>query len=168
MAIRAIVATAAGLGLVGVGVAGLGSAGEDQTSRNASGEVVVAGEVGAFRIRLGDCLLSLSQYEGDLEKASAVPCSEPHIYEVTGAFNIPAGPEAPFPGESAMDSYAFGCISEFERYVGVSMQNSNYVVASYLYPTVESWEQLDDREILCFSSNIYGTTTVGSIRNSRR
>jgi len=164
MAVRAIVATVAGLGLVGAGVAGLGIAGDDNSTRNSSGQIIEAGEVGVFRIRLGDCLTSLP-FDTTLESARAVPCSEPHIYEVVGAFNVPGAPGAPYPGDTRMEQYAVQCVSEFEKYVGARFQYSQYTVESYIHPSEESWDQLDDREILCFGSHMSVTSRIGSMRN---
>lgn len=53
----------AGLGLVGAG--SLGLAGEDNTTRDETGAVVDGGEVGAFRVRLGDCLQDAT--DGDFD-----------------------------------------------------------------------------------------------------
>lgn len=166
MAVRAIVATVAGLGLVGAGVAGLGIAGDDSSTRNSSGQIVEAGEVGAFRIRLGDCLLRLPS-DTTLQSARAVPCSDPHIYEVVGAFNVPGAPGSVYPGTTRMEQFAGQCVIEFEKYVGIKIQYSRHTVHSYIYPSKESWDQLNDREILCFGGNLPLTSRIGSIRNAR-
>ena len=155
----------AGLGLVGAGVAGLGVAGEDGSTRDAAGQVVQSGEVGAFRIRLGDCFASLSL--GTVESATAVPCDQAHVYEVVGAFNVAYGLDEAFPGNSVLAGEAQRCVDHFEFYVGIPYEASAFVVSSFLHPTQESWEQLDDREILCFGSNASETMINGSLRNAR-
>src|SRR5262245_50679574 len=100
----AIAAGAAGLGLVGAGVV-QGIAGEDHTTRDEAGEVVEAGEVGAFRIQLGDCIESIAP-TGEFESVTAVPCSEPHTAEVYAAFNLLADVDAAFPGAAAVSTEA--------------------------------------------------------------
>jgi hypothetical protein len=151
---------AAGLGLVGIGYAGLG--GQDNTTRNDTGEIVEGGELGAFRIRLGDCFRDTIGSE--IESVDAVPCSGPHMYEVYGAFNLP-GDE--YPGVAAVNERADqGCYDRFGTFVGIEYEFSKYDFGS-ITPTPESWAELDDREILCLISNYDGTSKTGSARNTR-
>src|SRR5262245_16433271 len=146
--IKLVAAGAAGLGLVGVGYAGL--AGQDDTKRDASGAVVEGGELGAFRIRVGDCFNDVAQ--GAFESVTAIPCSEPHVYEVYAAFFVNGDSDAPYPGDTTLASDAdSGCVDRFEGFVGTSFERSIYDGQS-ITPTRESWEQLDDREILCVLS----------------
>lgn len=157
-------AGAAGLGLVGVGYAGL--AGEDDTTRDESGAVVAGGEVGAFRIRLGDCLLAAA--DGDFESIEAVPCEQPHQNEVFAAFNLPFGESAAFPGRDALGAAADdGCLAQFEPFVGVTYDVSEYGIAS-ITPSEGSWTEVNDREILCLISNYDGTPKTGSARDTNR
>lgn len=164
--LRAIGGTVAGLGLVGAGVAGLGIAGEDNTTRNEAGQVVVAGDVGAFRIRVGDCLPAVAS--GEFESVRAVPCSQPHVLEIVGAFNLPYGDDAAFIGQAAMDPHiAVQCPAEFARYVGISYEYSQYYLG-FITPTAESWAELDDREVLCTAATQFEDVVVGSIKGSGR
>ena len=162
--IRAIGGTVAGLGLVGAGVAGLGLAGEDNSTRNEAGQVVVAGDVGAFRIRVGDCLPAVAP--GEFESVRAVPCSQPHVLEVVGAFNLPYGDDAAFIGQAAMDPHIYvQCPAEFARYVGISWEYSQYYLG-FITPSAESWAELDDREVLCTATTPFEDMVVGSIKGS--
>ena len=155
----AIAAGAAGLGLVGVGVV-KGIAGEDHSTRDDAGEIVEGGEVGAFRIRLGDCIASMAE-EGLFESVNAVPCSEPHEAEVYAAFNL-ADADAAWPGTAAVDRQADqGCYDRFSAFVGTSYERSMYGYGS-MTPTKDSWEQIDDREVLCMITTIDGSLSTGS------
>jgi Septum formation len=159
--LRVVAGGAAGLGLVGAGVAGIG--GKDDTVRNDQGEVVEGGEVGAFRIRLGDCLLAMPGEQ--FESASAVPCDQPHAAEVYEAFNMADGT---FPGDAPISAEADRrCGAAFEPFVGVAFEDSEFDVA-YTFPTPESWEQLDDREVLCLLTTTSGAPTSGSARGAGR
>lgn len=152
----------AGLGLVGASYLGL--AGEDNTTRDETGAVVEGGEVGAFRIQLGDCLLDSP--DGDFESIEAVPCDESHQSEVYAAFNVPFSEIAAFPGRDSIRAAADdGCLAEFEAFVGRSYELSVYGISS-ITPTEGSWDEFDDREVLCLVSNFDGTPKVGSARDT--
>lgn len=154
----------AGLGLVGAGVAGLGLAGQDDTQRDESGAVVAGGELGAFRIRLGDCFLEIP--DGTVESVDAVPCNSPHLYEVYAAFNVDGAAGAAFPGQPVLDEQSQqGCYDRFAPFVGLSYEESIFDI-SLLGPTQGSWDELDDREVLCLIQNVDGTLKTGSAEGS--
>lgn len=145
----------AGLGLVGVGYAGLG--GEDNTTRDEAGAIVDGGEIGAFRIQVGDCLGAIG--DGEFESTQGIPCDQPHQYEVYFAFNLPDGD---FPGDNAVaETGEERCYNVFFPYVGTAYEESVYGFTTLL-PTEASWDQLDDREVLCLISNYDGTDKTGS------
>lgn len=154
---------AAGLGLVGAGYAGLGLAGEDNTVRDEAGQVVEAGELGAFRVRVFDCING--SMEGLVESVEGVPCEGPHQLEVYHASNLAL---AEYPGEDAMvEAGEQRCLEAFEPFVGIAYEESVYGF-SVLYPSEQSWEELDDREVLCMLGNVDGTPKTGSAKGSAR
>jgi hypothetical protein len=165
MAVGKIVAgVAAGLGLVGVGYAGL--AGQDDTTRDDAGQIVEGGELGALRIRVGDCFLD-PMSGSTIEAVDAVPCSQPHMFEVYAAFNLAFGTDDPFPGGSAVDGLVDdGCYSRFFEFVGLGYEESIFDFSA-LYPTNLSWDEVDDREVLCLISNHDGSMKSGTARNAR-
>ena len=149
----------AGLGLVGAGYAGIG--GQDGTTRDDSGAVVEGGDLGAFRIQLGDCLQDMGS--GTFESVPAVPCAEPHTYEVYGAFMLPSGA---YPGLAAVNQAADeGCYERFAPFTGIAFEQSPYGFSS-ITPTSEGWAELDDREILCLIGDPNGGTVTGSLARS--
>ena len=154
-------AVVAGLGLVGVGYAGLG--GQDNTVRTDSGAIVEGGELGAFRIRVGDCFGDVPGLA--LESVDAVPCSSPHTFEAYAAFNLSGNS---FPGTARVRQQADeGCYLRFAPFVGLDYEYSVYGISS-LYPTAESWQELDDREVLCLILNYDDTPKIGSARGARK
>jgi hypothetical protein len=153
----------AGLGVVGLGYAGI--AGQDNTTRDESGAIISEGEVGAFRIQLGDCLNGLSG--GLVESVEGVPCSEPHSEEVYHAFNLDEG-DGTFPGDEVVGTAADeGCYAAFEPFVGTTFEESEYGFSS-LTPSEESWDELDDREVLCLIANYDGTPKTGSAEGTAK
>jgi hypothetical protein len=160
---RVIAGTAAGLGLVGAGYTGL--AGQDDTTRNDTGAIVESGELGAFRIRVGDCLDSALGDE--VESVEGIPCSNPHGFEVYHAFNLPEG-DGSFPGDATVGSAADdGCLAAFDSFVGIDYWSSSYDFVT-LVPTEGSWDGLDDREVLCLLTTVDGTPLTGSAAGTAR
>jgi len=158
---RAAVGVVAGVGLVGAGYAGLG--GQDDSTRDEAGQIVEGGEVGAFRIRLGDCFNSGAIDE--IESVQGVPCSSPHDGEVYLAFLLPEG-DGSYPGDPVIsDSATEGCYDAFEPFVGAEYETSALDFWS-IQPTAGSWDALDDREVLCVLSNYDGTKKTGTGRDA--
>lgn len=143
-----------------VGAGYLGSA-DDNTTRDDSGNIVASGEVGAFSIKLGDCLNGATT--GLIESMEGVPCSTPHDVEAYHVFNMPDGV---YPGDAAVSDIAGdACFEAFEPFVGHPYETSIYDISS-LSPSLESWNQLGDREVLCLMDNYDGTKKTGSARNT--
>lgn len=156
-----IIGGIAGLGLVGASY--MGVAGQDDTVRDESGTVVEGGEVGAFRIQLGDCIQDPG--EGEFESVAAVPCAQPHEAEVYHAFMLRDRPT--FPGtEVTFEEADLGCYEAFGRFVGQSYEYSSLDYGT-ITPTEVTWNELDDREVLCLIYDSAGLTT-GTLRDSRR
>lgn len=154
---------AAGLGLVGLGYGGL--SGEDNTTRNDAGEIVDAGGVGAFRIRVGDCFQDPDFENDGFESVEAVPCSVPHANEAYAAFNLDGDT---FPGDTRIGELADeGCYQRFEPFVGMAYQDST-LSFWVMFPSEGSWEELNDREVVCAVYNTDESPQVGSVRNSAR
>jgi Septum formation len=149
----------AGLGLVGAGY--LGTAGQDETVRDEAGQVVEGGELGAFRIRLGDCI-DVGDAT-DIESVQGIPCDQPHEAEVYHAFNLPG---SEWPGDAAVDEVAAdGCYASFEPFVGEPYETSRYDFRT-ITPSEASWDEFDDREVLCLVTNYDRTPKQGSARGT--
>jgi hypothetical protein len=162
----AIAAGAAGLGLVGAGVV-KGIAGEDHSTRDEAGMIVEAGEVGAFRMRLGDCIAAIPP-DGAFDSVEAVPCTSPHAAEVYAAFTLLGDEDAAWPGAVSVNTDADeGCYSRFTQFVGLAYEQSTYGFFS-ITPTQPSWEELDDREILCMIAPMDGSLSTGSAEGTAK
>jgi hypothetical protein len=124
--------------------------------------VVEAGELGALRIRLGDCVNGLGD-ASVVESVQGVPCSQPHELEVYHAFNLTA---ASWPGEATVEHLAAeGCYRAFEGFVGHPYETSVLDFAT-LYPSEASWNEFHDREVLCLVGNYDGTDKTGTARGA--
>jgi hypothetical protein len=115
--------------------------GEEDGPQGASAEVSV------FDLEAGACF---NGGEGDeVSSVESVECSEAHAYEVFALADFPATADD-YPGNSEIDSFAEATCTgdEFESYVGASYETSVYYT-TWLTPTRQSWEKLDDREVVC-------------------
>ena len=149
------------LGIAGAAVAaviGITSAAQ----RNDAGEITAAGSVGAFEVRVGDCFNDEAFENTEISEISAVPCSEPHDNEVYAAFDI----TGEWPGDERVEQLAYeGCLERFAGAVGRSYEES-VIDYTTIYPTQGSWNQRNDREVLCVGYHMEAEKLNGSIRGS--
>ena len=115
-----------------------------------------------FSLNVGDCFNGATF--GEIEDVEIVKCSEPHNSEVFAKVQVD---RSSWPGESYIGNYAEeSCVNRFRSYVGKNYYDSIWYVA-WLSPTKLSWEEGDDREIVCLISPEYGRTSEEA-RNSRK
>lgn len=159
---RGFVAVVASAALVACG----NSATSDNTERDASGEVTAGGDVGVFRLQVGDCVAETDIGGDDVfDSLPVVPCSEPHQLEVYHAFDLA---DDDYPGDSEVfEQAAEGCLVAFRGFVGVDFSQSVYDVTP-IRPTAESWAEIDDREVLCALFEGDGVLRTGSAEGSAR
>ncbi|MCP3853728.1 MAG: hypothetical protein GY713_07030 [Actinomycetia bacterium] len=149
-------------GVVGVGIlAGGAAALQDDAVRDDSGVIQEAGDVGAFRIQVGDCVQDPGT--GAIESVAAVPCAEPHDLEAYASFALDFDE---WPGEDAIGEAAgMGCFDQFAGFVGMTYEESIYDF-TWLEPTEESFNEIDDKEVLCMLGLYEGGTMTGSARDA--
>ncbi|GAB3213409.1 septum formation family protein [Marinactinospora thermotolerans] len=140
------VITAAGATAAVVGLSGCGLLGTESV----------------LMLSVGDCLPAAA--EGELAAVETISCEEPHDSEIYASSTM-EGDE--YPGDDAVITAAEEkCLAEFEGFVGMAYEESELDI-SYMYPTQESWETLDDREILCMIYDPAGDTT-GTLEQAGR
>ncbi|WP_156253108.1 septum formation family protein [Pseudactinotalea terrae] len=97
---------------------------------------------------VGECIVTDELGSEEITEIPTVDCSEPHDAQVVGKFDLEDGD---FPGLDALKTEADeGCATEFESFVGTAVGESSLQV-SYIHPTEQTWDQADDREVLCFA-----------------
>jgi len=125
------------------------------------GEPVI--DLGASAI--GTCLDFGDTVGADIERLPVVPCEEQHTHEIFAVVN---SAEETYPGFEALEAEAQAvCLQPFEQYVGVSAFDSD-LFYSWLVPTLTSWEQDDDTEIVCVVGEDNAAPLVGSVRGINR
>lgn len=127
-----------------------------------------------FDVKPGQCFIAPSEVKAELSSLSQVPCTKPHTQEAYAlvAYQASSGNGASadagtYPGPDVLDKFAKGaCAQRFTGYVGVDYTQSK-LFFTYLLPSARSWEQDDDRTVLCFVTTTGGTLTA-SVKGSKR
>jgi hypothetical protein len=138
-----------------------------QADRDETGAVVSEGAIDAFQIQVGDCFNDApDQGKEDTIQVfdvAGIPCSQPHDNEVYAIFDAAL---AEFPGSDEMSNLAHeACVERFEAFVGRDYETSKLDVYP-MYPTIESWNQRDDREIVCALYDPDLAKLTGSMRGT--
>jgi hypothetical protein len=136
--------------------------------RSDEGEITDAGDLSVQDLRVGDCF----ELSGDLTTVDqaevgsvrAIPCEEPHVYEVYVVSEYPANETPSAIDEPYSDWELAQCLDGFEAYVGIDFDSSRWYFST-LTPTDESWDQ-GDRAIQCFLHNENETSVTGSAQGT--
>jgi hypothetical protein len=136
--------------------------------RSDSGEITDAGDLSVQDLRVGDCFDLTQEIDpeqgGEVSNVRAIPCGEPHVYEIYAVADYPSGEEPSALDEEYTDWELDTCVGGFEEYVGISWDDSIYYFST-LTPTEESWNQ-GDRSISCFLHNLEETPVTGSAQGA--
>ena len=140
-----------------VGAVLLGGCGPN---RDESGALEGAQDVSALDLQAGDCFNGGGGAE--ISDVQGVPCGEAHVFEV---FAVATHDDGDFPGAEALQANAEEmCLADFEAYVGLSYEESKYVVQT-INPSEETWEA-GDRATLCVLSTDDKAEQTGSAKGS--
>ncbi|WP_304453823.1 septum formation family protein [Nocardiopsis sp. YSL2] len=115
-------------------------------------QILGAADNNVFDLNVGDCFID-SEMEAAFggEEVTEVPlvdCAEPHDSEFFVSHQMAEGE---YPGDEAVTAEATElCEGDaFTEFVGVPWEESA-LYAYPLTPTEDSWNRIDDREILCY------------------
>jgi len=111
---------------------------------------------------VGDCVQQSELTGSEIGHIDTVDCSTAHYAELIGKFDLPDGD---FPGADAIGTQSEqGCEDRFQDYVGIDYASSKYYL-SPVTPTEQTWNDADDREVLCYAYDPSSTIT-GSIQGA--
>jgi hypothetical protein len=132
-----------------------------QADRDDSGAIVSEGSVDAFQMRVGDCFDDGSTFAGEeVNSVPGVPCSKPHDNEVYAVFDVSM---TSYPGDGMAEMAHDACLERFESFVGRDYESSALDIAT-LYPTRESWNGQNDREVVCAVYDVAANKLTGSVK----
>jgi len=128
-------------------LSGLFGGGGD-VQRDPDDQITQGGNVDAFSLKVGDCLIS-SDLENEFTDIPAVPCSEGHDTEVIYIFDMPDGA---YDDDAITEAGNSECAKAITDYVGPNYGSvsSDGLDWNYFSPTSDSWDQ-GDREIDCIA-----------------
>ena len=125
-------------------------------------------EGNVFDLAEGDCYNYDEDESEEVADVDLVPCDEPHQYEVYAVLSFEEAPGVPFPGTTRVSDAAGNlCLEHFDEFVGLSYSDSLLDITT-LFPTRDSWEDVDDREIICSLYDLEEFYMEGSMRGSGR
>jgi hypothetical protein len=112
---------------------------------------------------VGTCMLFVEDVGAEVDKFPIVDCANEHSHEI---FAVVEHPGDVYPGFEALEQSAeTACLGAFEPYVGVSAFDSE-LFYSWFVPTLDGWNDADDREIICVLGRNDAALTTGSMRGS--
>ena len=101
----------------------------------------------------------------EVETLPVIGCDVPHTHEIYDT--IPYTETDVYPGVAELSSFAqVECLTAFETFVGISAFDSS-LSYTWIVPTLNSWNDEGDRDVLCVLTNRADEELVGSKRSSR-
>jgi hypothetical protein len=114
----------------------------------------------------GTCLEVPDTLGEQVKRLPVVDCSTSHSHEIYSVEKWDKGDV--FPGNEALDTFAQQrCVASFRRYVGVSNFDSA-LTFTWLTPTLDSWNNHKDRNVLCVLQNADAAPMTTSMKDSHR
>ena len=127
--------------------------------------ISACGSSNVFELEVGTCFddEGTTDASGQVASVPTVDCADPHDNEIYALFDL--GGDT-FPGDDATVELAYqGCYDRFEEFVGQAYETSVLEFGPF-YPTGDGWNDLDDREVICFLYDIDLKKLTGSMAGS--
>jgi hypothetical protein len=110
------------------------------------------------------CLQVADTLPPEVETLPVIDCVEQHTHEIYAT--IPSTEDV-YPGVEALGEFAeVKCLEAFEPFVGTSPFDS-VLSYSWLVPSLQGWNEEDDRDVLCVLMNRDGSPLEGSMRDAQ-
>ena len=125
-------------------------------------------EGNVFELAEGDCFNYQGEQDKEVSDVELVPCEDPHQFEAYAVVLIEEPSGLPFPGSTQVGLLSDNlCLASFEEFVGLPYSDSILEVLTFS-PSQDSWEDMDDREVVCVLFDPEDLYTEGSMRGSGR
>jgi hypothetical protein len=112
------------------------------------------------------CLLVTEDLPEEVEELPTIGCDVPHTHEIYASVEYTE--QDVFPGADALGEFAqVECVTAFEPFVGISAFDSS-LSYSWFLPSLNGWNEEDDRSVLCVLADREGEELTESMRDSQR
>ena len=102
---------------------------------------------GALKVDAGECLLVDEGLAAQVADLPVIDCTKAHTHEIFAT--VIDKTDQVYPGQATLEQLAeTQCYGQFEAYVGISPFDSSLFV-TWIVPSLGSWNDKDDRSILC-------------------
>lgn len=126
--------------------------------------------VSAFDIQPGQCLLPPKDVHQEISSLQVTSCDKPHTQEAYAVVKYDGADSdagATYPSEAILAKFAEGaCGQRYQSYVGIAYQDSS-LFFTYLLPSPRSWQEGNDRSIICFVTTT-GAELTASVKGTRQ
>jgi len=114
----------------------------------------------------GTCLLIGDSIEVEVSSLPVIDCALEHTHEIYAVVTVTDKDYPVYPGAEKLDAVAqHECTIEFQPYVQSGPFDSD-LFFSWLLPTIGSWNEHDDRSILCVVSRLDNGKLIDSVYHS--
>lgn len=114
----------------------------------------------------GTCMMVSDTFPPEVEELPVIDCAHPHSHEIYATVEYDEGDV--YPGLSELETFAqTACLTEFDTFVGISAFDST-LSYSWLVPTLDGWNEEDDRDILCVLQDAEGAGLDRTMRDAKR
>ena len=162
--LRVLIPLAVAAASVALGACSSDTSSKDETTRDSSGNVVDGGDLGVFRLQVGDCLdvTAITEGSGDETEVGAfdaIPCDQPHSGEVVLVAEDHFADLDEYTSITDLSEQGGdACIAAIDEYTGSTFEESQFDVLP-LVPTDASWDALDDRGLVCIGVTLDDSLT---------
>jgi hypothetical protein len=110
------------------------------------------------------CLLVTEDLPEEVEELPTIGCDVPHTHEIYASVEYTE--QDVFPGADVLGEFAqVECVTAFEPFVGISAFDSS-LSYSWFLPSLNGWNEEDDRSVLCVLADREGQELTESMRDS--
>jgi len=127
---------------------------------------VACGGQSVFSLEVGTCFNDEGTGPDEISSVPEVDCSEPHDNEVFALIDYTESDV--YPGTAEMTEIGTNvCIEQFDAYVGIAYLESELEVFA-ITPSESSWNDSNDREVICALYNLDLSKMTGSMQGAAR
>jgi hypothetical protein len=118
----------------------------------------------AGNLQVGDCFDEPATAEETIDDVQHRQCTDPHDAEVIFVGNYTPDSD-PYPTDEQFRTFFEGtCTSAFNTFTGLDfITDETYDMSAYT-PTVEGWNDDDDRKVICYAVRLDGGQMTTSIK----